>query len=203
MSIERAASPDRKGGQAKESNMTKKVNGGKGTEKLVKVTEAKALAMKVATILNGKPKPKMDLDNLVKNATARKNGTVMDIGSPKKKAEPKAKPKINRTTERRSFIKQNAATILKAWDALKGKKSGAALNRVLPGMHNKWIDEVLMLAGLRQSGEEVVIKAVAEDKPFLKDVVATQAKGKGTIETKKTHAILAPVVKDGGYTDEG
>jgi len=158
--------------------MTKKVNGGKGTEKLVKVTEAKALAMKVATMLNGKP-----------------------TGKPTTKAE--AKPTVDRRAERRSFIKQNGPTILKAWADLKGKKSGAALNRVLPGMHNKWVDEVLMLAGLRKSGEQVVIDAVAEDKSFLKDVVVAQAKGKGTIETKKTHAILAPVVKDGGYTDEG
>ena len=159
--------------------MTKKVNGGKGTEKLVKVTEAKALAMKVATMLNGKP-----------------------TGKPTTKAE--AKPTVDRRAKRRSFIRQNSATILKAWDALpEGKRSAAALNRVLPGMHNKWVDEVLMLAGLRKSGEQVVIDAVAEDKSFLKDLVVPQAKGKGTIETKKTHAILAPVVKNGGYTDEG
>jgi len=113
--------------------------------------------------VNGKAK--MDLDGLVERATAKKNGTVMDIGSSKVK-------KDDRQATRLAFIKQNAATILKAWDALKWKKSGAALNRVLPGMHNKWVDEVLMLAGLRQSGEEVVIKAVNEDKPLLKDIVA-------------------------------
>jgi hypothetical protein len=92
-------------------------------------------------------------------------------GKSKPKAKAPVKPKVDRAAERRSFIKQNGPTILKAWDALEeGKRSGAALNRTLPSTWScKWIDEVLMLAGLRQSGEQVVIKAVAEDKPFLKN----------------------------------
>jgi len=194
--------------------VTKKVNGGTGAEKLVKVNgKSKALlsreAKEEASVARFKATASKVMDVLNKNVKEPKNwedpaGARLIDRLNAEKANGKAKPKVNRQTERLAFIKQNAATILKAWDGLKGKKSGAALNRVLPKTWScKWNDEVLMLHGLRKSGEEVVIKAVAEDKPFLKDVVATQAKGKGTIETKKTHAILAPVVKNGGYTDEG
>ena len=109
------------------------------------------------------------------NAQTAKVMDVLDKPVVNGKAKPKAKapvkPKVDRAAERRSFIKQNSATILKAWNALEeGKRSGAAVNRVLPKTWScKWIDEVLMLNGLRQSGEQVVIKAVAEDKPFLKN----------------------------------
>ena len=173
--------------------MTQKVAGGTKAENIVKVTEAKALAMKVAAKLNGKPtskpKPKMDLDGLVKRAN-----------QPKAKVKAINGKKDDRQTQRLAFIKQNSATILQAWDALKGKKSAAALNRVLPGMHNKWVDEVLMLNGLRQSGEKVVTDAVAADKPLLKDVVVAR---KSEPKAKVNNNLKAPVVKNGGYTDEG
>ena len=205
--------------------MSKK-NGGTSTEKVVKVNgksktllarEAKeassvarfkAQASKVMDVLNKSVKEPKQKANWEDPAGARlidRLNAEKVNGKAKPKAKAPVKTKVNRQTERLAFIKQNSATILKAWNALpEGKRSGAALNRVLPKTWScKWNDEVLMLHGLRKSGEEVVIKAVAEDKPLLKDVVATQAKGKGTIETKKTHAIPAPVVKNGGYTDEG
>jgi len=182
-----------------------------GLAKIDQVRKAEALNKGTK---NGKSKTLLAREAKEEASVARFKATaskVMDVlnkpvvnGKAKVTEKAPVKAKDDRQTQRLVFIKANTQTILKAWADLKGKKSGAALNRVLPKTWScKWIDEVLMLAGLRQSGEKVVIDAVQADKSFLKDVVATQAKGKGTIETKKTHAIPAPVVKNGGYTDEG
>jgi len=147
-------------------------NGGTATGKVVK-EKSKALiareAKEEASVARFKATASKVMDVLNKSVDAGKDIKVNGKAKPKAKAP--VKPKVNRQTERLAFIRQNSATILKAWDALpEGKRSGAALNRVLPKQwHNKFIDEVLMLNGLRQSGEQVVIKAVNEDKPLLKN----------------------------------
>lgn len=197
--------------------MTKKLDGGKTkAENIVnviveKVKEPKAKLVKVIVekpkvtakvftkvvqdALEGKPK--MDLNGLVKRANPD---------------TPKVK-KDDRQATRLEFVRTNSATILKAWAGLKGKKSGAALNRALPKLHNKFVDEVLMLHDLRKSGEKCVIEAVAEDAPLLKDMVQCQkvkakAKTNGHKAARLANDILgdmkkSPIVKDGGYTDEG
>jgi len=189
--------------------MTKKVNGGTATGKVVKskalvAREAKELSSMArfqASVENALNKPKAKVEPKTWAETKAKAVEMSLKTKPMANGKAKPKAKVDRATERRSFIKQNTQTILKAWNALEeGKRSGAALNRVLPGMHNKWVDEVLMLNGLRQSGEEVVIKAVNEDKAFLKDVVVAR---KAEPKAKVNNNLKAPVVKNGGYTDEG
>jgi hypothetical protein len=155
--------------------MIKTVNGGTSAEKIVKANgKSKVLiareAKEAESVARFKARASKVMDVLNKSATGNLGTT-----SP---GQDKAKVEVTRQAERLAFIRQNSATILKAWNALEeGKRSGAAMNRVLPKQwKNKWIDEVLMLNGLRKSGEEVVIKAVAEDAPLLKDVVKAKAK---------------------------
>lgn len=127
----------------------------------------------------------------------KESWVIKKVNGGKTKAEnivkPKGKAKGDSQAKRLDFIKQNGRTILKAWDGLKGKKSGAAVLRVLPSTwHNKWIDECLMLAGLRQSGEKVVIEAVAADKSFLKDIVVV----KKAANASKPKALVAREAKE-------
>jgi len=142
--------------------MTKKVNGGTGAKNPVKVTEAKALAMKVAAMLNGKPTSKA---TKVTNAKVKDEKALYDA--------------------RQEFLASHGKAIAAEWAKIASKTlvvKTLKLNSILTTY-------VLHTLKLTTTKDKHILVLVEADRQFTKDNAKPKGKTLVARESKEAASV--------------